>query len=106
PRGAADRSPLTTQVDVRVQYGRQLNKNMKLEAFLDVFNLFNQQTEVDADDEWTEDDVNPIVGGTEEDLEHLKIAGTGTAASVNPNFGNVSARQNPLSMRFGLRLTF
>lgn len=106
PRGAGERSPLTTQFDVRVQYGRQLNKNMRLEAFLDVFNLFNQQAELDADDEYTGDPVNPIVGGSEEDLAHLKIVGSGTAASQNPNFGNVSARQSPLSMRFGLRLTF
>lgn len=106
PRGTAPRSPLSTQVDVRVQYGRQLGNDMRLEAFLDVFNLFNRQVEINADDRYTFDAVNPIVGGTEEDLAHLKVVGSGQLAAKNPNFGNPNQLQNPLSMRFGLRFTF
>ena len=106
PRGTAPRSPLSTQVDVRVQYGRQLGENMRIEAFLDVFNLFNRQIEVNADDRYTFNAVNPIVGGTEEDLAHLKVVGSGQIAEKNANFGNPNLLQNPLSMRFGLRFTF
>jgi outer membrane receptor protein involved in Fe transport len=112
PRGTADASPFMTQLDLKVAYGRKLGKQYLLEAFFDVFNVLNTQTEVDADEIYTFENVNPIVGGTEEDLRHLKALNPATdlptnrVAEVNPNFGNVVSRQAPLTMRFGVRLTF
>ena len=101
------RSPFTTRFDTHIAYGRQLRDGMVLEGFIDVFNLFNQQPEVDADESYTADTVNPIVGGDSDDLRHLKSQDVaGQVAEQAANFGNVSARQAPLSMRFGLRLTF
>ncbi|WP_428261157.1 TonB-dependent receptor domain-containing protein [Haliangium sp.] len=112
PRGMADRSPMATQFDGRVQYARALGNGMTIEAWVDVFNLFNQQPETDADEMYTNDVTNPIVGGDTNDLAHLKAVDGATlqdenrSVEVNPNFGNVLFRQDPLQVRFGLRLTF
>jgi hypothetical protein len=106
------RSPFTTRFDAHVAYGRDLGKGMFLEAFLDVFNVFNQQATINTDDEYTINEVNPIVGGDSQDLKHAKVlAGpngqsTNTLITRNPNYGNVSVRESPLSGRFGMRLRF
>lgn len=110
-RGSSGRSPTTWQVDVKASYGRKLNDTMTLEGFVDVFNLFNNQAELDADERYTIDNSQPIVGGDAKDLAHAKILDAdGYAANltpdVNKNFGNLNARQAPLSMRFGVRLSF
>jgi hypothetical protein len=109
PRGAGDRQPFTSRVDIKLQYGHELSKGTRLDAFVDIFNLFNLQPSVDVDENYTVDDVNPIVGGDTGDLAHLKstVAGNNaTTVTKNPNYGNPTDRQAPLSMRFGVRLTF
>ena len=106
PRGASGRTGLTTRFDTHIAYGRALTDGMKVEAFVDIFNLFNQQPENEIDENYTYEDVNPIVGGDAEDLEHLKALGTNRRPELNANYGNTFDRQNPLSARFGLRLIF
>jgi outer membrane receptor protein involved in Fe transport len=106
PRGQAGRTGLTTRFDTHVAYGRALSQGMRLEAFVDIFNLFNQQPETEVDENYTLEDVNPITGGDSEDLAHVKALGTGHTPGLNPNYGNTSVRQLPLSARFGLRLMF
>jgi outer membrane receptor protein involved in Fe transport len=111
PRGSEDRSPFLTRFDVKVAYGRNMGNNRRLDVFVDFFNVLNQQTEVNSSDEYTLDEVNPIVGGDMNDLAHAKVLGgdgTSTAqlVTVEPNYGNVSSRQTPLSIRLGVRLTF
>jgi hypothetical protein len=111
-RGSANRSPFTTTVDVKATYSKAISKTNTLEAFVDIFNLFNTQDEVDADERYTGDAANPIINGDENDLRHSKtidpLNGVEVNASpaVNKNFGNMNARQAPLSVRFGLRYTF
>ena len=105
------RTPFTTRFDTHLAYKRTLTEGVGLEAFVDIFNLFNQQPETFVDETYTFDDVNPIVGGDAEDLQHLKVLGgdglsTASTPSLNSNFGNTVARQAPLSMRLGVRLTF
>ena len=106
PRGSAERLPFTSQMDLKLQFGRQLSKTMKVEAWVDLFNLFNLQPAVATDNFYTFDVVNPIVGGDASDLAHLKAAGESRTADVNPNYGNPAVRQAPLTIRFGARLTF
>jgi hypothetical protein len=106
PRGEAGRTDLVTRFDLQLGYGRALTAGTRLEAFVTVFNLLNQQQETAVDETYTRDDVNPIAGGDDEDLAHLKVLGENLAPEVNPNYKNTSVRQDPLSMRFGLRLTF
>ncbi|HTE52051.1 MAG TPA: TonB-dependent receptor [Kofleriaceae bacterium] len=106
PRGAGGRTGLTTRFDTHVAYGRALSGGMRMEAFVDIFNLFNQQPEIEVDENYTYEDVNPIVGGDQADLEHLKAYGTNRRPAINSNYKNTFDRQDPLSARFGLRLLF
>ncbi|HVV86452.1 MAG TPA: TonB-dependent receptor [Kofleriaceae bacterium] len=111
PRGSANRSPFTWTADLQVDYGRKINKTQSLEAFVDVFNLFNNQAELDADERYTTSNANPIVNGDASDLKHSKtldVSGMQVNSSpvLDKNYGNLNDRQAPLSVRFGLRYTF
>lgn len=120
PRGAMARSPVTHQVDVHVSYGRRLSKGTAVEAFVRVFNLFNQQDELNVDEIYTLNAVNPIVGGTMSDLEHAKTLNengmeTNRSPVVNKNFGQSAvgangfggpALQFPRTVEFGMRVSF
>jgi hypothetical protein len=111
PRGAFERSPLTSQLDVQVAYGRRLGKGTLFEGFVRVFNMFDQQDELDVDENYTFDNAIPIIGGDRQDLRHVKAldqSGIETGATVipNKNFGKTSARQLPRSVQLGMRLTF
>jgi carboxypeptidase family protein len=114
-RGQLGRSPVTSQMDVHLSYGYQLNKTTFLEGFVNVFNLFNQQEELGVDENYTFDFTNPIVGGDLKDAAHAKVltdpllgGGGDTNTTVNPNknFSHTSARQAPRNVQLGVRLTF
>ena len=111
PRGSIDRSPVTSNVDLHVSYGRRLDKNMVLEAFIRAFNVFDQQDEVNVDENFTFDNALPIVGGDENDLKHAKSLPDGvtmanTTLIKNKNFNNTNQLSIPRSFQFGMRLTF
>ncbi|MCE9571884.1 MAG: TonB-dependent receptor [Deltaproteobacteria bacterium] len=116
PRGQIGRTSFDHGVDVHIGYARDLKKGMNLELYGDIFNLYNRQGEAGADDtygsaRYANNNVNPIVGGTYEDLIWARsVADNGTEQNVplirNKNFGNTTARYAPLSVRFGMRLTF
>jgi hypothetical protein len=110
PRGNAGRSPFTTTADVKATYGRKIGKNQSIELFADIFNLFNTQDETDADERYSTSFADPIVGGDLSDLAHAKqnplVGITGRSPIKNTNFLNLSARQAPRSLRFGLRYSF
>ncbi len=76
-----------------------------LDAFVDVFNLFNQRTALTIDQNYTLAAVAPIVGGKASDLAHLKDA-NGNPVTRNANYGVATSYQAPIAGRFGLRLTF
>jgi hypothetical protein len=106
PRGAGGRTPPISQFDGKLSYRRPLTAKTSIEAFVDVFNLFNQQATLRVDDDYTFDSAAPIVGGTKDDLKYAKNANTGGPLAVNPNFGRPLAYQAPIHGRLGLRLTF
>jgi outer membrane receptor protein involved in Fe transport len=112
PRGAFARSPVTTNFDLQLGYGYRISKNTLAEGFVRVFNLFDSQEELNVDENYTFDNAVPIVGGTAEDLKHIKaldpVSGLETATTVTPNknFNNLSTRQDPRSIQLGLRVTF
>ena len=111
PRGALERSPVTTNVDIHLAYGYRINKTTELSAFVRVFNLFNTQHELDRDETYTFDNALPIVNGTPDDLKHLKAVDengneTNTTPSPNKNFGHLNSLTAPRSMQLGFRLTF
>ena len=105
PRGSGGRTPFYTQVDLHVSYRRQLSPLFAMEAYWDVFNVANQSAVVAVDQEYTTSSVKPIPNGTAADLVNLKTL-SGGAPILNPNYGRATAYQAPLSMRFGLRLSF
>jgi hypothetical protein len=105
PRGSAGRTPTVTELDGKIGYGRPLSPNVNLEAFIDLFNVLDQQTALLTDDNYTYDQAAPIVNGTPQDLKFAKNAG-GQPINKNPNFGQPLAYQTPFNARLGLRLTF
>ncbi len=112
PRGVVGRGPVTTQFDAHLSYGRALNKTTRVEAFVNIFNLFNQQLETSTDDNFTFDFTNPIVGGDLNDARHGKVLGgvgsgdTNTTLNPNKNFGHLNGHQSPRNVQLGARLTF
>jgi hypothetical protein len=105
PRGSAGRTPTITELDGKIAYGRPLSDKMRVEGFIDLFNVFNQQTPILEDDNYTFDAAPPIVNGTTQDLKFAKNIG-GQPITKNPNFGQPLAYQTPFNARLGLRLTF
>jgi hypothetical protein len=107
PRGAEGRTAMTGNADLHVAYGRRLGK-VELEIYAELFNLLNTQQETAVDNEYTTDVVDPIVGGTQEDLPYAKNqnGAMGETVTRKLNHGNTTARTLPLSARFGLTLTF
>jgi hypothetical protein len=105
PRGSGGRTPPITQFDGKISYRHPLNDKTSLEAFLDIFNLFNQQAVLRTDDDYTFDSAAPIVNGTKDDLKFAKNTSGGPVA-VNPNFGRAISYQTPIHGRVGLRLSF
>ncbi len=105
PRGSGGRTPFITQFDTHVGYGRNLGRGLRLEMTWDVFNVFNEQAVTEIDDLYSYDNVAPIKNGTVADLRNLKNF-NGSQPNLNPNYGQPIAYQLPLSMRFGLRVSF
>ncbi len=105
PRGEAGRTPTVTQLDAKIAYSRPLGPRMNLEAFIDLFNILNQQTTLQTDDNYTFQAAPPIVNGTAQDLKYAKDV-TGAPLAKNPNFGQPIAYQMPFNARLGLRLNF
>ena len=119
-RGSSPRSPVTTQLDTRIAYAYPLRKGINLEAFVSVFNLFDSQTQLNADENYTFDSANPVIGGDPEDLAHVKTIDPATGHEINAtprlnkNFGNTGGntsliaplQQAPRSIELGMRLTF
>jgi hypothetical protein len=105
PRGSGGRTPMQTQLDLHVAYRRQLSSLFGFEATADVFNVLDEQQVTAVDQQYTASPVNPIQNGKVADLRTLSTV-YGTQPLLNPNYGHALAYQAPMSMRFGLRLSF
>src|SRR5262249_21738328 len=68
PRGSGGRTPWLTQFDLHASYKRKLSSLFSFEAYLDVFNVFNQQAATSVDEEYTTSVVAPIQNGRVADL--------------------------------------
>ena len=116
PRGEIGRTRFETGLDLRIGYARRLAHGMELEVYADVFNVLDDQGVFGVDENYTyQSAVNPIVGGTYEDLVFAKenvVAGADRGAETrnpirrSPNFGKVSQRYAPRSAQLGARLSF
>jgi outer membrane receptor protein involved in Fe transport len=125
PRGQLGRTEFEHGVDVHLGYGRKLNQRMKLELWIDLYNLYNRQGSAGIDDNYApqfrltgagstagvEQNATPVAGGTYDDLVYVKrIDGQGNPThepiGKNPNFRNTDARYSPAYVLFGGRLIF
>ncbi len=124
PRGSAGRTPLVTSVDLRGAIEYALTPRYTLRFTVDLFNALNRQQALAVDQNYTFDNVLPIVNGQCSkrsaasaadpssaaladcpDLRYLRTI-DGRAVTLNRNFGKPTQYQAPLSVRFGLALTF
>ena len=111
PRGAVGRTQWDFNTDLHLAYRRKLSKDVTLEAFVDLLSVFNRQVTEIVDQEYTDDFVNPIIGGELEDLVFAKQQGsdgkeTSEPVTRNRNFLNTIERAAPFSVRLGARLKF
>jgi outer membrane receptor protein involved in Fe transport len=124
PRGQMGRTEFEHGFDLHVSYKRPLREGVSAELFVDVFNLYNRQGTFRVDDTYVprfsqssggaggiEQNVNPISGGTYEDLIWAKTIDrngneSGQPVGRNPNFGRTTARYAPASAQVGFRVTF
>src|SRR5205814_10230978 len=105
PRGSGGRTPTITQLDLRLAYGKSFVRNLRAEVLLDIFNVLNQQLVTAVDQGYTFDRVLPITEGGYDRLKTLTTT-TGGVPHLNPNYGQPTAYQSPLSIRVGARITF
>ena len=105
PRGSAGRTPTVTQTDIKIAYHRELSKTTAVEGFLDLFNIFDETTALQVDDNYTYEMAAPIVNGTVKDLQYAKNV-MGTPIAKNTNFGKGTVFQQPFHGRIGLRFLF
>lgn len=96
PRGAAGRLPAIATANLHLAARRG-----RLQATLDLFNLFDRRAPTAIDDRYA-DDVRPIAGGDRGDLIWLKDAFDDGAAHVNPGYGRVTRYQAPLAALLGV----
>jgi outer membrane receptor protein involved in Fe transport len=106
PRGAGGRLPWVHNVDAHLGLNRKLGQGLTASLTVDSFNLFNFQAVTAVDQNYTFNNVEALVGGTEADLPNLKVRGTDTPVTLNPNYQKPLSYQTPRSIRFGARLAF
>ncbi|MBL8949674.1 MAG: TonB-dependent receptor [Myxococcaceae bacterium] len=131
PRGSAGRTPWIHQVNGKLVGTARINKENTVQFSVDVFNMFNFDGAEQVDQRLSNSDIIPYVpqagqnpqgsaclaganAGCQSELTKYSydaagnVAGTSpvTSADYSPNFKRVSKYQQPLTVRFGLRVTF
>ena len=117
PRGSMGRVDFDVNASAKIGFLRKLGRGMRLEGFIDVFNVnafsfFGGQGTAAVEERYTRSNVNPVVGGSYEDLVFLKQfdvetgAETGTPVERNRNFGNARELFAAPSARLTARLSF
>jgi hypothetical protein len=105
PRGSGGRLPAVSSASLHVGYGVQATEHTRFDFYFDVFNLFNEQTVTGVNNLYTSDVVDAIPNGKPSDLANL-MSKAGKPVTTNPNYGQPTAYQSPLSLRFGVRASF
>ena len=99
PRGSAGRGELISQANARVGARWQ-----RTDIRLDVFNLFDHRTSTNPDEIYADGSLQPIVGGSEEDLVWLK-SGMDTARRRTA-YRLPLAYQPPIAVTLGVSHAF
>ena len=122
PRGSGGRLPWVHTVDARAGFNYKFTKDNIVSLSVDVFNMFNFDSVTAVDQRFTASDISPlVVDPNKNPQQQICIAGTDTNcasplrapdgtpitdADLNKNYKNPTQYQSPLSVRFGLRVTF
>jgi hypothetical protein len=122
PRGSGGELPWIHTVDARAGFNYKFTKDNMLQVSVDIFNMFNFDSVTQVDQRFTSADVLPLQpSGTKSPQEQLCIAGndptceTGLRSpdgvpiaqgELNKNYKQPLQYQNPLSVRFGVRVSF
>ena len=123
PRGAGGELPWVHTVDSRLALSYRFSKDYVLTLSGELFNMFNFSAVTTVDERFTNADIQPFVNTdpNKTPQQAICIAGTDatctsplqapdgtpiTAADLNDNFKRPLAYQAPLSVRFGIRMTF
>jgi hypothetical protein len=108
PRDISGRTAFGATADLHLAYARRLG-DVDLEVYFDLFNLLNNQYETSRDNQYTLNNVHPIIGGDATDLAHAKAYASGVQGIPvvkNLNWDHTNARATPLTGRFGLAISF
>jgi hypothetical protein len=90
-RGEGGRLPWVTSVDARISLNYRLSKDSVISATVEGFNLFNSQRPTTVDQNYTFDNVGPIIGGKNGSLP----APNGSIVTLGANYDpSVSFAQN------------
>ncbi|HEU4383927.1 MAG TPA: hypothetical protein VFR85_10575, partial [Anaeromyxobacteraceae bacterium] len=121
--GFAGRTPFTHQLDLRAALAWTFSPPYQVRLTIDAFNVLNQKTVVEYDQNYTYDSPQVIqrpgcrgdfVGtpdpagklqATCPDVKYLRTV-DGRPITVNPNWGKPAWHQGPIQLRFGLALAF
>lgn len=122
PRGSGGETPWLHTVDARAGFNYKLTKDNTLQVSVDIFNMFNFAAVTAVDERFTSADIVPVsvpdganpqkevcLSGTDRSCKSPLKGPDGTPitnADLNANFKNPTAYQPPLSVRFGVRVTF
>jgi hypothetical protein len=136
PRGSAGRTPWVNSIDGKLAGVVKINKSNSVQLSVDIFNMFNFASATGQDQTFSTADVLPYTPNDPNQsinttLQQACIAGnnancqsplrqykldpsTGnpvgttpvTNSALNPNFKRITAYQAPLSVRFGVKVTF
>jgi outer membrane receptor protein involved in Fe transport len=114
-RGAWGRTANQWEGDLHLGYPVKLAKGLDLNLLVDIFNMFNRQSEANVDQGYTlaSQIVQVIDYTTGKELPAIKpgtpctsVVSAANASSCDPNFGKTNTWLAPRSIRFGVRLTF
>jgi hypothetical protein len=124
PRGSGGRTPFNTKFDLRGAMEYVVKPPYAVKFSVDVLNVFNEESVLAVDQDWTFDDVAPVANGQCSSrnaagktnkiqaaladcpaLQYLKTT-SGRPVSINENWGQATSYRTPLAVRFGLEFSF
>lgn len=131
PRGSAGRTPWVHQINGKLMGQFKVTNENTLQLSVDIFNMFNFAAIQTVDQSFSGADILPYTAAAGENPQDAacisgdnagcvpklrkyqlddagNVAGTEgvTRDDYNPNFKRVTSYQQPISVRFGIRLTF
>ncbi len=125
PRGSAGRLPWIHTLNASGAVVYKITKTNTVELNVDVFNFINAQATTLVSQQFSNLELQPVITTAADPRRTICITGTGpcesslrlrnpatgeirpaTADDLNPNFKQPTAFQQPLAVKFGVRLTF